>query len=212
MNYYKILFWNVDTQKDFIEPCGKLYVPGAELIKEKLKLITKLAKKKNIRVINTADYHFINSPELDKHPDMINTFPEHCMAGSNGAEFINETNPDDPTIFDWDKNYILPDDLLDSTKHRNIVLRKDAFDVFKGSPHTKEILDILSPETVIIYGVTTNICVDYAVIGLAKRIKEVYVINDAVKELPGLPLPFKKWEKLNVNLIEFKDLVKIIDG
>lgn len=33
-------------------------------------------------------------------------------------------------------------------------------------------------------------CVDAAVRGLVKRGKEVYVVKDAIKELPKIPLPF----------------------
>jgi nicotinamidase/pyrazinamidase len=210
MDLQRTLFWNVDTQKDFIEPGGKLYVNGAELIKEKLRQITKLAKKYHIRVVNTADYHFPNSKELDKNPDMINTFPEHCMAGSEGAEYIKETYPEFPAIFDWDKDYLLSDDLLDINHHRNIVLRKDAFNVFKGTPHAKGILKIISPDVVFVYGVTTNICVNFAVLELAKKVKQVYVILDAIKELPGIPLPFGKWEKLKVRLIEYQEVEKLL--
>ncbi|NQU88116.1 MAG: cysteine hydrolase, partial [Mariniphaga sp.] len=52
MDTDKILFWNVDTQKDFIDPDGKLYVPGAELIKGNLNVLTELAIKNKIRVVN----------------------------------------------------------------------------------------------------------------------------------------------------------------
>jgi len=210
MDHSKVLFWNVDTQKDFIEPDGKLYVPGAETLKDKLKLITRLAGKYHIRVVNTADYHYINSPELDKSPDMVNTFPEHCMAGTEGAEFIKETNPYNPTIFDWDQIYQLPEELSDNKKYRNLVIRKDAFDVFKGSPHTEKILELLKPEAVFVYGVTTNICVDFAVKGLSKRVNKVYVIKDAIKELPGIPLPFGSWAEMNVDLIGYEELVNMI--
>jgi nicotinamidase/pyrazinamidase len=210
MNNQKILFWNVDTQKDFIEPQGKLYVPGAESIKKQLNQVTILAEKGNIRVVNTADYHFINSGELDKEPDMVNTFPEHCMAGSEGAEYIKETEPEFPTVFDWDKDYLSFDELKDISQHRNIVIRKDAFDAFKGSPHTKKILEIIDPGVVFVYGVATNVCVHYAVIELAKRIPEVYVVKDAIKELPGIPLPFERWAKLKVKMITVKELREMI--
>ena len=38
------LFWNVDTQIDFVSPKGKLYVQGAELLKPIWKKITRLIK------------------------------------------------------------------------------------------------------------------------------------------------------------------------
>ena len=53
----KIIFWNVDTQKDFMNKDGKLYVQGAEEIKSNLKRLTNLAKAYNITVVNTGDYH-----------------------------------------------------------------------------------------------------------------------------------------------------------
>ncbi len=204
----EVLFWNVDTQFDFVEPAGKLYVPGAELLKPTWENITMLAKDKSIKVVNTADFHYSNSPELSSEPDLINTFPEHCMAESPGAEYIPETNPESPVFFDWNKKYLT----LDTVRHsRNIVIRKDAFDVFKGNPYTEKILKILAPKTVVVYGVTTNVCVNDAVVGLAKRVEKVLVINDAIKELPKIPLPFDNWKKLGVKMISFAELKKILD-
>ena len=204
------LFWNVDTQIDFVYPRGKLYVEGAEELRHNWKKITRLACEKNIRVINTADYHFKNSAEIDENPDFVNTFPEHCMANTRGADFIKETDPEDSLVFDWNKNYLLTAELFENSAQRNFTIRKDTFDVFVGNPHTTSILQFLKPETAVVYGVTTNVCVDAAVKNLVRKVKKVMVVEDAVKELPGIPLPFRKWKKKGVELITLKELEKML--
>ncbi len=210
MNLSDWLFWNVDTQQDFISPDGKLYVEGAELLKPNLQRLTELAKKKGIRVVNTADYHFDDSKELSNKPDFIKTFPPHCMANTAGADYIEETNPEKPLVFNWNKKHKIKKEEINDSKHRNILIRKDAFDVFEGNPFTEEILNALSPKTVVIYGVTTNVCVDGAALGLAKRVDNVLVLEDAIKELPKIPLPFDKWKQLGIELISLKELEKRI--
>lgn len=201
-----ILFWNVDTQIDFIEPTGKLYVKGAEKLKPVLKKITDFATEHHIRVINTCDFHLINSHELSPYPDYINSFPEHCMAGTSGAEFIEETRPHLPAIVDWMTQLAILPQLANVNQYRNIVIRKDAFDVFEGNPYTTKILELIHPEKVFVYGVTTNVCVDKAVCGLAELGYKVFVMEDAIKELPGIELPFKRWKGLGVKLIEWNKI------
>jgi len=210
MNFSDFLFWNVDTQKDFVKPKGKLYVQDAEKLKPVWAELTLLAKQHSIRTINSADYHFYNSAEIDTNPDFVKTFPEHCIADSKGADFIKETNPEEPVIFDWNREYLIPPEILDREKCRNFVIRKDAFDVFAGSPWTEVVLRMLKPRTVVVYGVTTNICVDYAVKGLVKRVKNIMVVHDAVKELPGIPLPFDDWQKMGVKMISLAGLKEIL--
>lgn len=209
MNISGLLFWNVDTQIDFVEPKGKLYVPGAEMLKPTWKWITEKAQTKKIRVINTADFHYNNSAELSLTPDFVTTFPEHCMANTEGANYIKETKPEDPLIFDWNKKYAVSQKILDS---RNIVIRKDAFDVFKGNPYTESVLKIISPETIVVYGVTTNVCVNDAVVGLAGRVRKVLVVEDAIKELPNIPLPFNNWNKLGVEMITTSELKNLLES
>ncbi|MFA5533008.1 MAG: isochorismatase family cysteine hydrolase [Mariniphaga sp.] len=210
MDFTDWLFWNVDTQIDFVYPRGKLYVPGADKIRPRWKELTRLAKEKSIRVVNTADFHYQNSAELDATPDFVNTFPEHCMANTRGADFIRETDPEEPEIFDWDKEYLITAQLFNREEVRNFIIRKDAFDVFKGNHLTASILKHLNPKVVVVYGVTTNICVDAAVRGLTKRVKKVYVVEDAIKELPGVPLPFEGWNKKKVELIRLARLKKLL--
>jgi nicotinamidase/pyrazinamidase len=210
MDKSKIIFWNVDTQVDFIEPNGKLYVQGAEEIKPVLRKITDFARLEGIRVINTCDWHFVNSAELSKNPDYVTSFPEHCMAGTSGAEFISETLPEYPIAIDWEGNVGIFAEINNPEQYRNIVIRKDAFDVFAGNPHTEKILQILNPEKVFAYGVTTNVCVDMAVTGLADRGIKVYVFEDAIKELPNIPLPYFKWRNMGVEMISFADVRKYL--
>lgn len=207
----EVLFWNVDTQVDFMSPEGKLYVSDSEKIQPILKQITDFAKQNNIQVVNTADYHFSNSSELSDKPDFINTFPPHCMADTTGAEYVPETQPETPVseLF-WNTLYS-DTELKNAIANRNLIIRKDAFDVFKGNPNTETLVKQISPKKVFIYGVTTNVCVDCAVVGLADRNIQVYVIKDAIKELPNIPLPFDKWDAKGVKRILFSDLENYID-
>lgn len=212
MNTSEIVFWNVDTQKDFVSPKGKLYVKGAELLKPVWNELTQLAEKYSIRVINTADYHFNNSAELDiTSPDFVNTFPPHCMANTKGADFVKETRPAEPEIFDWNKDYLITPEVLDPQKNRNIIIRKDAFDAFAGNRWTSKIVELIAPKMVFVYGVTTNVCVDAAVVGLVSRVKNVYVVTDAIKELPNIGLPFQKWKKLRVKSITSEALKALLE-
>jgi nicotinamidase/pyrazinamidase len=206
MENSSMIFWNVDTQNDFVEPWGKLYVPGAELLKPVWAGITRLAAKYDVQVINTADYHYIYSAEIDDHPDMVNTFPPHCLADTNGASFVAETQPVDPAIFNWNVTYEQMSLMVGLNTNRNIVIRKDAFDAFTGNKITANLVDTIRPGIVVVYGVTTNVCVDFAVMGLVQKVPNVYVVSDAIKELPGIPLPFSKWESLGVKMISSKEL------
>jgi nicotinamidase/pyrazinamidase len=201
-----ILFWNVDTQIDFIEPTGKLYVEGAEQLKPVLQRITEFAASHKIRVINTCDFHLINSQELSANPDFVNSFPEHCMAGTRGAEFIPETRPELPAIVDWMTHMAILPQLANARQFRNIVIRKDAFDVFEGNPYATKIVNLMNPEKVFVYGVSTNVCVDKAVCGLLELGYKVLVFRDAIKELPLIPLPYDQWIAAGVQLIEFNQV------
>jgi len=204
------LFWNVDTQEDFIDAGGNLYVLEAEKIRPVLKQITTLAKELGIRVMNTCDFHHINAEEISENPDFITKFPPHCLAGTTGAQFISETDPETPLIIDWDFELAIFAEFDDPKRFRNIVLRKNEFDVFTGNPYTDKILNILQPDQIFVYGVTTNICVDRVAVGLAERGIKVYVIGDAIMGLPNLPLPYDSWKAIGIEIILFAEIGKYL--
>lgn len=195
------IFFNVDTQRDFINPGGALYIKDAELIKTQLQFLTQLAEENKIKVINTADFHNERSKEISATPDFINTFPKHCMCDSEGCNFIEETNP---KKFYKDNYYIVryTDDKIDEEQFRrarNIIVLKDEFDVFKSNKLIEETLMLIQKdvvvENIVVYGVATDICVAFVIDGLLKRRFKVSLVFDAVKGLPGRPLDdlYAKW-------------------
>jgi nicotinamidase/pyrazinamidase len=205
MDLTKAVFWNTDTQYDFIDKDGKLSVENAESIKPNLKKLTDFARVNNIKVVNTMDWHFKDSKELSDDPDFVKTFPPHCMANTEGARFIDETSPDRGTtmLVDWSEQKGM--NFHDIHKSRNIIIRKDAFDVFEGNNLTEAIVNnlgipFLDRPTFIVYGVATNVCVKAAVEGLTKRGYSVKVVTDAIKGLPTLPDPTSDWS--NNEMIE----------
>ena len=203
----RTIFFNVDTQVDFIDPKGKLPIPNAESIKPNLKKITDFAKNNFIKVINTMDCHTEKDKEISDKPDFINTFPQHCMVGTEGLKFIPETDlrgyffiPVENFIVDEDAKYSIQE-------FRNIVIEKNQFNVFTGNPYTEEILKILKPKEIIVYGVAGNVCVDFAVRGLRERGYFVIVISDAIQNLPNLPDPIIDWENLGIKFMTTEELV-----
>ena len=204
----KTIFWNVDTQYDFMRENGKLPISGAEIIEGNLEKLTKFARDKKYQIINTADWHTTNSSEFSDNPDYINTFPAHCIQKTKGAEFVPATKPIDPYIVDWQKKEgELSYCELDKTQE--IVLYKDAFNIFEGNAYAKKVLDTINPDRIIIYGVATDVCVNEALKGLIKTGREIYVPTDAIKEIfpEKLDSLYKLWEWNGIKLTNTEEVL-----
>lgn len=199
----KYLFWNVDTQVDFVMSDGKLPVPEAESIMDRLYSLTRIAENGNIQVVNTCDWHTNEADELSDTPDFINTFPEHCMKNTKGAEFVEATSPSQPYVVSYSQKHFIPEDAI---QHRNIVIQKNKFDVFSGNPFTEKLLDKLSQNIIVVYGVAENVCVNFAVKGLLDRGKEVWVVSDAIKGLPNIKSPINEWVDNGAKIKTLSDL------
>src|SRR5512132_921386 len=75
--WMKTVFFDIDTQLDFLYPAGALYVPGAEALVPALVRLNQYAVGKGIPLISTADAHTENDEEF-------RTWPHHCVAGTAG--------------------------------------------------------------------------------------------------------------------------------
>ncbi len=167
-----ILFWDVDTQADFIYPSGKLYVPGAESIVPTLKRLTEWASKNGVLIVASACAHQPGDAEFAQ-------FPPHCLAGTPGQQKIPETLV---------KNaFIIPNrhvrELPNLSSYQQIILEKQQLDVF-SNPNTDAVLNQLgSVHQIILYGIVTEICVAYAARELTRRGYHLRIVTDAIRHL-----------------------------
>lgn len=178
------LFWNVDTQEDFMSTNGTLFVGGSDTIRDTLKQLTLYAKNNGISVVNTSDWHYNDSEELSNFPDFVETFPPHCMVNSHGAELIRETKPSSyDLVIDWDRT-LDSSDLYKLPSVFNILLRKDKFDFISGNPNSMTLLNHLRDyEEIFVYGVVSEICVKHAVEGLLENGFKVTLVRNAIMHL-----------------------------
>ena len=159
------LFWDVDTQYDFIHADGKLFVPGSEEIIPVLKRLTQYAHKHGIRILASSDDHLPGHRELSATPDWNQTFPEHCMRGTPGQRKIPETHLRTPLIIEPEP--IDPTELGVRVRSHDgdLLFHKHWFDVFTN-PNLLPTLDALAPSAIVLYGVALDVCDKYAIEGL----------------------------------------------
>ena len=177
------IFWDVDTQVDFMDKDGKLYVPGAEAIRPNLSRLNEAAHAVECRVVASADDHHPGDVEISETPDFRDTFPPHCLHGTPGQARIRETWLRDPLVIE-------PEDDAEQALRRladhdgDILFHKRFFDVFTN-PHVSPVVEALRPTEVVLYGVALDVCVRYAVEGLLAHHPKVAltVVFDAVRPI-----------------------------
>jgi nicotinamidase/pyrazinamidase len=149
----KTVFFDIDTQIDFLYPAGALYVPGAERI---IPAVAELNRHAPL-VISTVCAHSEDDPEFK-------LYPHHCVVSTTGQSKPAAT-------------------LLEkSDAARQVILEKQELDCF-SNPRLAPLLEELGAERAVVYGVVTEICVRFAAFGLLKRGLRVEVVTDAIQAL-----------------------------
>jgi len=167
------IFYDVDTQNDFMNADGALYVPGAEKIKQNLEKITKYALSKGIKIIASMDAHDYNSAEMQENGG---PFPYHCMKNEEGQKKIQETKLETAIIIPNEKIEGIDKKVYDATA---IIIEKDHYDV-STNPNFEKVIKATEADTAIVYGVATDYCVKAAALALKKLGLETIVITDAI--------------------------------
>ena len=202
------IFWDVDTQYDFIQPDGKLYVTGAEKLLPNLASLTSFALEKQIPIFGSVDNHRSGDPEISDSPDFEETFPPHCLRNTPGQEKVPETGAKNPLWIDpeLDSSNVL--ELLDNHTGQ-IYFRKQRFDVFTN-PHVVPVLNKVQPDLIVLYGVALDVCNAYAIDGLLSRYATpIQVVLDATQAiLPdrGNAL-VEAWKEQGVTVVQTNDIV-----
>lgn len=183
-SHMSTVFWDVDTQVDFMKSSGKLYVPGSEEIIPVLERLTRYAHDHDIRIVASADDHVPGHRELSSTPDWRETFPDHCMRGSPGQRKIAETALRNPLVIEPEPKPAKQ--LADQVRKHDgdILFHKHWFDVFTN-PNLLPVLDALAPSAIVLYGVALDVCDKYAIEGLLRNRPAIplTLVTDAVRPI-----------------------------
>ncbi|HZT39562.1 MAG TPA: isochorismatase family cysteine hydrolase [Bryobacteraceae bacterium] len=165
----KTVFFDVDTQIDFMYPAGALYAPGAERILPLIARLNQQAADSGAVVISSMDAHSENDPEFRE-------WPPHCVVGTVGQQ--------KPASTLLAKRIVIPTaevaERIDG--YQQILLEKQHLDAFTNS-NLRWILEALDADRYVVYGVVTEYCVRLAAFGLLKTGKQVEIVTDAIRSL-----------------------------
>lgn len=167
------VFWEVDTQKDFMLPGGNLYVPGAEKLLPNIRRLTDAARQGRVFLVSHGCFHTPDDPEFK-------TFPPHCVAGTAGSEFVPEALTDKVARVPNVPEAKLPERLHD---YQQVLMEKQTLNIFE-SRHAEALVQRLGDQSeFVVFGVVTEYCVSFAAKGLLERGRRVAVVRDAIETL-----------------------------
>jgi nicotinamidase/pyrazinamidase len=163
------VFFDVDTQIDFLYPAGALYVPGAEAIVNNIAGLNRWAAGHGIVVVSTMDAHAENDSEFQN-------WPAHCVAGTVGQQKPQATLLESRAVISTSPGPV------DIGGAQQILLEKQALDCFTNR-NLPALLERLDAGRYVVYGVVTEVCVRFAAFGLLATGKRVELVTDAVRHL-----------------------------
>jgi len=159
----KTVFFDIDTQIDFLYPAGALYVPGAERL---LPVISRLNQQAAV-VVSTMCAHEENDPEFKQ-------WPPHCVVGTAG-----QLKPQSTMLAE---RVVIPNRLVEVSIARQVILEKQELNLFTN-PNLPRLLEMLEADAYVVYGVVTEYCVKDAALGLLATGKPVTLVTDAIRSL-----------------------------
>jgi len=165
----KTIFVDIDTQFDFMNPKGALYVPDAEDIIDNIKKLFDYAKEHKIKILSSTDAHTVDDPEFK-------LFFPHCVKDTPGNQKIDASTCKDNIVIENIEQDIT-ESMLD---HDQIIIEKQSYDIFGNTNIDKVIIQLYASDYVV-FGVATDYCVKLAVLGLLRRGYKVTLVTDAIK-------------------------------
>jgi nicotinamidase/pyrazinamidase len=154
-------------------PGGKLYVPGAERLLPNIRKLTDAARQGRVFLVSHGCFHAKDDPEFQ-------TFPPHCIKGTEGSAFVPEALTDRVVTVPNDATAVVPRDI---SKYQQVLLEKQTLDIFE-SRHVGKLLKQFGDDVeFVVFGVATEYCVRFAAKGLLDRGRRVSVVQDAIETL-----------------------------
>ncbi len=175
----------VDMQKDFM-PGGSLPVPGGDEIVPRLNEYMDLFVNVGAPVFFTRDWH----PEGHvSFKGFGGVWPEHCIKGTSGAEFV------DGLKLPGDNKFIIS---------KGTSIEFDAYSGFQGT-----VLEVLLRERgvwrIFVGGVATDFCVKHTVVGGLNLGFQVFLLLDAIKGVINPDRAINEMIELGATGVELMD-------
>jgi nicotinamidase/pyrazinamidase len=205
------IFWDVDTQYDFMMPDGILYVPGAETIIDKLSQVRKFALENGFSIVADIDWHSTDNEEISDAPDFNKTFPPHCIADSKGALRLGFLGNLPIEYVEMEKMSEKDLQNLINKDQFHIVIKKHTTNVF-DNPNTDKLIELLKPKAAIVFGVALDFCVFYVLQGLTRHPDiKLYLLKDITKGLGTRSESeiFDELREMGVEIIQFSDFRRL---
>lgn len=172
-----MFFFDVDTQRDFMDSTGALYVPDAEAIRPNIERLLLAAGDSKVTTVSSRCAHESDDPEFE-------IFPPHCINGSPGAERVFADLPSLP------RQEIAVDAAVDAQAGlrpaTHYVVKKKVFDLFSNQwlEGLRRKGDF-NGESCVVFGVATDYCVRACALGLAEAGAKVLLVEDAIRGVAG---------------------------
>ncbi len=148
----------VDMQNDFAHPEGALFVPDAKKTIPVIQGLLSRFREKGAPVFFTQDWHDEDDPEFS-------IWPRHAVAGTWGAEIVEELAP----------------------RPGEKVVKKLRYDGFYGTP-LDHLLRLAGVKTLVVVGTVANICVLHTAGSAALRWYQVVLPEDGTSALTPFDL------------------------
>src|SRR5262245_25658084 len=171
------MYVDVDTQIDFCDPKGALFVNGAPAVMDNVRTLIRSAIESGSLLVGSVDSHDFTAWEFAQNGG---PFPPHCVKGTPGWLKVEGTLAE-RSVFVPNVNASLP------AGTQQVLFEKEVYSLF-ANPLAEPILDSLLANrelsrddvTAIVFGVATDFCIKAAALGLKERGFDVVVVSDAV--------------------------------
>ena len=165
-----LVFFDIDTQRDFLEAGGALFIRGGEAILPQLARLTEFARLAKIPVLATACAHVEDDPEFE-------VFPPHCLVGTPGQQRVEATS--------WPQTQVLGvNERIGEAIPSHLTVEKVSHDFFSRADAIEIVTHYARNDpTFVVYGVATDYCVGCAVRGLVNQGLRVALVVDAIRAI-----------------------------